>query len=103
MVLALDGIAMQAEFEQVFTAKSLNSFIEVYFLHFDPYYPTIHRPTFGMRDPSPYLLLAIVFLGTAWAEDKKAFEISSRLHGHVRQKIFSVGPCILQKSAFLSQ
>lgn len=90
MLNILSNSADREAFDQCFTCKKLNSMVELYFIGFDPFYPVLHRPTMPYRQSSPFLLLAVVFLGTAWAQDKDAFNLASRLHRTVRQSIFAV-------------
>ena len=90
MLNILNNSADREAFDKCFTCKKLNSMVELYFIGFDPFYPVLHRPTMPYRQSSPFLLLAVVFLGTAWAQDKAAFNLASRLHRHVRQSIFTV-------------
>lgn len=90
MLNILNNSADREAFDKCFTCKKLNSMVELYFIGFDPFYPVLHRPTMPYRQSSPFLLLAVVFLGTAWAQDKDAFNLASRLHRHVRQSIFTV-------------
>lgn len=96
MLNILNNSADREAFDKCFTCKKLNSMVELYFIGFDPFYPVLHRPTMPYRQSSPFLLLAVVFLGTAWAQDKTAFNLASRLHRHVRQSIFTVSVTSLQ-------
>lgn len=95
MLNIINNSADREAFDKCFTCKKLNSMVELYFIGFDPFYPVLHRPTMPYRQSSPFLLLAVVFLGTAWAQDKDAFNLASRLHRHVRQSIFTVRSVII--------
>ena len=74
-----------------FSVNSLKVYLELYFLHFDSIHPIIHRPTLALRGKPPaLLLLSLVFIGTAFSDDKTGFKIALTLHSKVRHLIFEV-------------
>lgn len=58
--------------------------------HFAPLYPIIHRSTLGHRRITPELLLAIILLGTAFAEGRSGIEAASTLLKRVRNRVLEV-------------
>lgn len=82
MLLALDT-------DTLYHARCSSSHLSVY-SNFAPLYPIIHRPSLAYRRLSPDLLLAILCIGTAFAEDKEGFHIALRIHKRLRNRIFDV-------------
>ena len=52
--------------------------LELYWLHFHPYFPIIHRPTFLPTKPSPLLASAMVAIGSQYdhREDAKQYSLT---------------------------
>ncbi|KAK1925981.1 hypothetical protein DB88DRAFT_222684 [Papiliotrema laurentii] len=79
---------LREEIAVVFTLQRMTLFMELYFMHFAPLYPIIHRPSLGYRTLSPDLLLAIICIGTAYAADRQSFELAARMSKKIRDRIF---------------
>ena len=45
----------------------LSHFVDLYFEHFYPTFPIVHRPTFGSEDTPPILLLSVAAIGATFA------------------------------------
>ncbi|ORY77984.1 fungal-specific transcription factor domain-domain-containing protein [Leucosporidium creatinivorum] len=73
-----------------FTLGALHVYLELFFLHFAPLYPVLHRPTLASRSEGadPFLLLAMVCLGTAFADDRQGLVIARALHQRIRTRVF---------------
>ncbi|KAM0746959.1 hypothetical protein T439DRAFT_383596 [Meredithblackwellia eburnea MCA 4105] len=77
---------------EAFSLKSLQLYLELYFLHFDPLFPILHRPTLVSRagGPRPLVLLAMVCIGTAFAVGDSGLTIAKALHQRIRNKVFEM-------------
>lgn len=87
MLAIFDG-ELRETVAQTFTIETMSLYLELYFLHFAPLYPIIHRPSLPYRRLPPDLLLTIICVGTAFAADKVAFNVASRMHKRIRNRVF---------------
>ncbi|WRT70414.1 uncharacterized protein IL334_007412 [Kwoniella shivajii] len=71
-----------------FSLQQMRLYLELYFMHFAPLYPIIHYPSLQYRRLPPDLLLAMICVGTAFANDSDGLEMASKLHRRLRTRIF---------------
>ncbi|GMK53815.1 hypothetical protein CspeluHIS016_0104010 [Cutaneotrichosporon spelunceum] len=71
-----------------FSLNQMRLYLELYFIHFAPLYPIIHRPSLAYRRLPPDLLLTMLCIGTTFYEDKEGFRIAMRIHKRLRNRIF---------------
>ncbi|KII88342.1 hypothetical protein PLICRDRAFT_175941 [Plicaturopsis crispa FD-325 SS-3] len=92
MLALLTGLPSVDMDSPALSLKSLQMYIELYFLQFDPHYPIIHRPTLALRPggPSPFVLLALVFIGTVFASDDAGFAFAKASHQRLRNRMFEM-------------
>ncbi|KAH8812202.1 fungal-specific transcription factor domain-containing protein [Xylogone sp. PMI_703] len=57
----------------------VNSFLQLYFEHFDPILPLVHKASFNLLQTSPLLVLAIATIGSRFSRIKHAREITTGL------------------------
>ena len=67
---------------------SLQSWLDLYFAHFNAAYPLIHLPTFNPNQIEPLLLLSILLLGATYS-DKNCHQIAVCIHDVIRPSIFA--------------
>ncbi|WVQ85772.1 hypothetical protein IAT38_007939 [Cryptococcus sp. DSM 104549] len=72
----------------IFSLPQMQLYLELYFLHLDPLYPIIHRPSMGYRSFPPDLLLTMVCIGTAFAANGDGLELACSIHKKLRTRIF---------------
>lgn len=58
--------------------------------NFAPLYPIVHRPSLGYRRLPPDLLLTMLCIGTAFADDRAGFQIAMKIHKRLRNRVFDV-------------
>lgn len=68
--------------------SSLQSWLDLYFTHFNSAYPLVHLPTFEPSRVEPLLLLSIVLLGATYS-DKNAHQLAVCIHDVIRPSIFA--------------
>ncbi|BEI82886.1 hypothetical protein CcaverHIS002_0307540 [Cutaneotrichosporon cavernicola] len=71
-----------------FSLNQMRLYLELYFIHFAPLYPIIHRPSLAYRRLPPDLLLTMLCIGTTFYEDREGFRIAMRIHKRLRNRIF---------------
>ncbi|CAK9782713.1 unnamed protein product [Cutaneotrichosporon oleaginosum] len=70
-----------------FSIAQMKLYLEMYFLNFAPLYPIVHRPSLGYRRLPPDLLLTMLCIGTAFADDRAGFNIAMKLHKRLRNRV----------------
>ncbi|WVW85934.1 hypothetical protein I302_107972 [Kwoniella bestiolae CBS 10118] len=73
-----------------FSIQQMRLYLELYFMHFAPLYPIIHEASLPYRKLSPDLLLAMICVGTAFANDPEGIEMASKIHKHLRNRVFDM-------------
>lgn len=68
--------------------SSLQSWLDLFFTHFNTSYPLIHMPTFDPDSTQPLLLLAVILLGATYS-DKAAHQVAVCIHDVIRPSIFA--------------
>lgn len=64
----------------------LNSWIQLYFAHFHPVFPIIHKPTWSLPDVDPLLVLAVAGIGAQFSRIKNAEAFAQGIHELVRRR-----------------
>lgn len=67
---------------------SLQSWLDLFFTHFNTTYPLIHMPTFEPSKTEPLLLLSIILLGATYS-DKNSHQMAVCIHDVIRPSIFA--------------
>ncbi|ORY29320.1 fungal-specific transcription factor domain-domain-containing protein [Naematelia encephala] len=73
-----------------FSLNDMNMYIDLYFLHFDPLYPILHRPTLKLRSPSPSLFLAMISIGSAYSSDTSTSDALLLIHRKLRNYMLEI-------------
>nr|XP_019010114.1 uncharacterized protein I206_04582 [Kwoniella pini CBS 10737]OCF48895.1 hypothetical protein I206_04582 [Kwoniella pini CBS 10737] len=73
-----------------FSLQQMRLYLELYFMHFAPLYPIIHQASLPYRKLPPDLLLAMICVGTAFANDPDGLEMASKVHKHLRNRVFDM-------------
>ncbi|PSR82629.1 fungal-specific transcription factor domain-domain-containing protein, partial [Coniella lustricola] len=68
--------------------SSLQSWLDLFFTHFNTTYPLIHMATFEPESTQPLLLLAVILLGATYS-DKAAHQAAVCIHDVIRPSIFA--------------
>lgn len=68
--------------------NSLQSWLDLYFTHFNTAYPLVHLPTFDPCQVEPLLLLSVLLLGATYS-DKNAHQLAVCIHDVIRPSIFA--------------
>ncbi|KAJ5703892.1 hypothetical protein N7493_011030 [Penicillium malachiteum] len=84
----LDSEVLNSAF---FHPENLKMFHGLYFQHYHPHFPMLHRPTFTISDVHPLLLCALVALGSTLAEDKNFFLLGQRVHDALQLTVINNG------------
>ncbi|KAK9463363.1 fungal-specific transcription factor domain-containing protein, partial [Lipomyces oligophaga] len=71
-----------------FSLDSIEKYLELYWIHFDPLYPIFHNPTFVSNNVEAPLLIAIVTIGMAYSNDPKACSLAIAIHRKFRNIVF---------------
>uniref|UniRef100_A0A060T5A4 ARAD1C10472p n=1 Tax=Blastobotrys adeninivorans TaxID=409370 RepID=A0A060T5A4_BLAAD len=72
-----------------FTQQALSSYMEYYWINFDPLYPFIHRATFKASMAPPKLLISMVIVGMGYSDDSATYGIAVDIHKKVRLALLS--------------
>ncbi|KAK6909640.1 hypothetical protein I203_103661 [Kwoniella mangroviensis CBS 8507] len=73
-----------------FSLQQMRLHLELYFMHFAPLYPIVHEASLPYRKLPPDLLLAMICVGTAFANDPEGLEMASKVHKHLRTRVFDM-------------
>lgn len=77
----------------------LNAWVQLYFEHFHPVFPIIHKPTFMLPEVDPLLVLAVAGIGAQFSRLKNAETFARCIHELVRRRSSSmVSTCHIQVS-----
>ncbi|KAL3451425.1 fungal-specific transcription factor domain-containing protein [Aspergillus insuetus] len=63
----------------------VNAFVQLYFEHYHPTLPLLHKATFNVSDTPPLLILAVAAIGSRFSRIPQAHTISSVLGGTLRK------------------
>lgn len=72
----------------ILSLGSLQSWLDLFFTHFNAAYPLIHMPTFDPSQTEPLLLLSVLLLGATYS-DKGAHQVAVCIHDVIRPSIFA--------------
>ncbi len=70
--------------------SNMNDYIDLYFIHFDPLFPIIHRLTLNIRTQHPILYLVMMTIGSAFSSDLNAYRTLLGLHRKLRKHLVDV-------------
>lgn len=70
------------------SVRSLQSYQELFFTHFNTAYPLIHLATFNIHHDEPLLLLSVILLGATYSS-KDAHQLAVCIHDVIRPSIFA--------------
>ncbi|KAI0535273.1 fungal-specific transcription factor domain-containing protein [Xylaria digitata] len=70
------------------SAHHLNSYLELYFTHFNAAYPLLHLASFDTCTVEPLLLLSVLLLGATYSS-KDSHQLAVCIHDVVRPSIFA--------------
>ncbi|OGE47486.1 hypothetical protein PENARI_c043G06094 [Penicillium arizonense] len=65
--------------------EAINTFVQLYFEHYQPTLPLLHKATFNVSDTPPLLILAVVTIGSRFSKIPRARALSSVL-GEILRK-----------------
>ncbi|BEJ09842.1 hypothetical protein CcaverHIS641_0607570 [Cutaneotrichosporon cavernicola] len=85
-----DGPEREYFSTSAFSIAQMKLYLELYFLNFAPLYPIVHRPSLGYRRLPPDLLLTMLCIGTAFADDRAGFRIAMKIHKRLRNRVFDM-------------
>ncbi|KAK9318345.1 fungal-specific transcription factor domain-containing protein [Lipomyces starkeyi] len=71
-----------------FSLLAMKQYLNLYWVHFDPLYPILHRATFDPTVVEPALLIAIVTIGMAYSSDREASNLAIVIHRKFRNIVF---------------
>ncbi|KAK9372201.1 fungal-specific transcription factor domain-containing protein [Lipomyces chichibuensis] len=71
-----------------FSLSAMKQYLNLYWIHFDPLYPILHRATFDPTVVEPALLIAIVTIGMAYSSDREASNLAIVIHRKFRNIVF---------------
>ncbi|KAK9429130.1 fungal-specific transcription factor domain-containing protein [Lipomyces doorenjongii] len=71
-----------------FSLSAMKEYLNLYWIHFDPLYPILHRATFDPTVVEPALLIAIVTIGMAYSSDREASNLAIVIHRKFRNIVF---------------
>ncbi|WWC64355.1 uncharacterized protein I303_106965 [Kwoniella dejecticola CBS 10117] len=90
MLALFDNNARKDLMAPSFSLQQMRLYLELYFMHFAPLYPIIHQASLPYRKLPPDLLLAMICVGTAFANDPEGLEMASKVHKHLRTRVFDM-------------
>lgn len=64
----------------------LNAWIQLYFEHFHPVFPILHKPTFLSPETDPLLILCVAGVGAQFSKIKNARSFAQSIHELVRRR-----------------
>ncbi|KAI1192605.1 fungal-specific transcription factor domain-containing protein [Nemania serpens] len=70
------------------SARHLNSYLELYFTHFNTVYPLLHLPSFDTKSVESLLLLSVLLLGATYS-GKDSHQLAVCIHDVIRPSIFA--------------
>ncbi|KAJ5614497.1 hypothetical protein N7528_008151 [Penicillium herquei] len=91
LVESLNNLDSEVLDSAFFYPENLKMFHGLYFQHYHPHFPMLHRPTFIISDVHPLLLGAIVALGSTLAEDNNLFLLGQRVHDALQLTVINNG------------
>ncbi|KAK9236403.1 fungal-specific transcription factor domain-containing protein [Lipomyces kononenkoae] len=71
-----------------FSLSPMKQYLHLYWVHFDPLYPILHRPTFDPAVVEPALLVAIVTIGMSYSSQRDASNLAIAIHRKFRTIVF---------------
>ncbi|KAK9449731.1 fungal-specific transcription factor domain-containing protein [Limtongia smithiae] len=71
-----------------FSLAAVKQYLNLYWVHFDPLYPILHRATFDPSVMEPVLIVAIVTIGMAYSTDREASDLAILIHRKFRNIVF---------------
>ncbi|KAK9368868.1 fungal-specific transcription factor domain-containing protein [Lipomyces kononenkoae] len=71
-----------------FSLSAMKQYLHLYWVHFDPLYPILHRATFDPTVVEPALLIAIVTIGMAYSTQRDASNLAIVIHRKFRTIVF---------------
>lgn len=67
--------------------EAINIFVQLYFEHYQPTLPVLHKATFNVSDPPPLLTLAVITIGSRFSKIPRARTLSSVLGETLRKAL----------------
>ncbi|KAK9354803.1 fungal-specific transcription factor domain-containing protein [Lipomyces doorenjongii] len=68
---------------------TVSSWVHLYWRHFHPQYPILHKPTSDPNNLPPHLLVAMFTLGTKYDKDASSLQLAIKLHLNLRTLVYS--------------
>ncbi|KAK9321893.1 fungal-specific transcription factor domain-containing protein [Lipomyces orientalis] len=68
---------------------TVSSWVHLYWRHFHPQYPILHKPTSDPNNLPPHLLVAMFTLGMKYDKDSTSIQLGIRLHLNLRNLVYS--------------
>ncbi|KAK9242061.1 fungal-specific transcription factor domain-containing protein [Lipomyces tetrasporus] len=68
---------------------AVSSWVHLYWRHFHPQYPILHKPTSDPNNIPPHLLVAMFTLGMKYDKDITSVQLGIRLHLNLRTLVYS--------------
>ncbi|KAB8207284.1 hypothetical protein BDV34DRAFT_211626 [Aspergillus parasiticus] len=66
-------------------APVLNAWVQLYFEHFHPMFPVLHKPTFSTSGSNPFLVLTVAAIGAHFSDIKGAQPCLRAMHELIRR------------------
>ncbi|KAK9453515.1 fungal-specific transcription factor domain-containing protein, partial [Dipodascopsis uninucleata] len=88
MLEVLKPIAEVTTENPYFSLTAVKRYLNLYWVHFDPLYPILHRSTFDPSVMDPALLISIVTIGMAYSSDSEASLLAISIHKKFRNIVF---------------
>ncbi|KAK9469477.1 fungal-specific transcription factor domain-containing protein [Lipomyces arxii] len=88
MLEVLKPISEIKEDNIYFSLPTMKQYLDLYWVHFDPLYPILHRATFDPSVVEPALLISIVTIGMAYSTDREASSLAIAIHRKFRNIVF---------------
>ncbi|GMF68457.1 unnamed protein product [Aspergillus oryzae] len=66
-------------------APVLNAWVQLYFEHFHPMFPVLHKPTFSTSGSNPFLVLAVAAIGAHFSDIQGAQPCLRAMHELIRR------------------